>query len=166
VTVFDDEHYYLGGVLAELLAREGFEVTLVTPEARVSAWTVNTMEQSRIHRRLVEAGVVLVLNHAVLAHTGSASGDGAALLADAYTGREHHIASNALVSVTCRTPNDALAHDLRAAGFANVQVIGDAWNPGIIADAVFAGRLYAEEFDEPVRDSGETPFRREVVRLA
>ena len=36
VVVFDDDHYYMGGVLAELLAREGRRVTLVTPgRARV-----------------------------------------------------------------------------------------------------------------------------------
>jgi dimethylamine/trimethylamine dehydrogenase len=147
--------------LAERLAKDGHDVTLVTPEARVSAWTVNTMEQARIHRRLVEAGVVLVLNTTVLSHA-----DGAAVLADTYTGREHSIASDALVSVTCRIPTDALVDDLTAAGFANVQAVGDAWNPGIIADAVFHGRLYAEEFDAPPRASGVTPFRREVVQLA
>jgi len=161
VTVFDDDHYYLGGVLAELLAREGFDVTLVTPDSKVSAWTVNTMEQTRIHRRLVEAGVVLRTDTTVLAHDG----DGA-LLADTYTGREHRITGDALVSVTARTPNDTLVGDLRAAGFANVQAIGDAWNPGIIADAVFDGRRYAEDLDAPARDRGATPFLREVVRLA
>ncbi len=161
VTVFDDDHYYLGGVLAELLARAGHDVTLVTPESKVSNWTVNTMEQARIHRRLVEVGVVLQLNTAVVAHA-----DGAALLADAYTGREHSIASDALVSVTCRVPNDRLVGELRGLGFANVQAIGDAWNPGIIADATFDGRRYAEDFDAPPADRGATPFRREVVRLA
>jgi dimethylamine/trimethylamine dehydrogenase len=161
VTVFDDEHYYLGGVLAELLARAGHDVTLVTPESKVSSWTVNTMEQARIHRRLVDVGVVLQLNSVVLAHA-----EGSAMLADAYTGREHSIASDALVSVTCRVPNDALVGELRELDFANVQAIGDAFNPGIIADATFAGRLYAEEFDGPIVDPGATPFRREVVRLA
>jgi dimethylamine/trimethylamine dehydrogenase len=159
VTVFDDDHYYLGGVLAERLAKDGHDVTLVTPEARVSAWTVNTMEQARIHRRLVEAGVVLVLNTTVLSHA-----DGAAVLADTYTGREHSIASDALVSVTCRTPNDGLAAAL--SGRIAVQAVGDAWNPGIIADAVFDGRRYAEEFDAPPLDPGATPFLREIIQLA
>ena len=59
VVLFDDDHYYLGGVLAEQLAGEGLTVTLVTPAPRVSEWTVNTMEHPRIHRRLVERGVVL-----------------------------------------------------------------------------------------------------------
>ena len=39
VVLFDDDHYYMGGVLAELLVGEGFDVTLVTPESRVSMWT-------------------------------------------------------------------------------------------------------------------------------
>ena len=159
VTVFDDDHYYLAGVVAERLANDGHDVTLVTPEARVSAWTVNTMEQARIHRRLVEAGVVLALNTTVLRHAA-----GAAVLADAYTGREHAIASDALVSVTCRTPNDRLVEELR--GRITVQAVGDAWNPGIIADAVFDGRRYAEEFDAPSADPGSTPFLREIIQLA
>src|SRR6185312_6922122 len=64
IVLFDDDHYYLGGVLAELLATEGKRVTLVTPAPRISEWSVNTMEQERIHRRLVEAGVELVTTHA------------------------------------------------------------------------------------------------------
>jgi dimethylamine/trimethylamine dehydrogenase len=51
-------------------------------------------------------------------------------------------------------------------GVPNVQAIGDAWAPGTIADAVYSGRTYAEEFDLPARDSGETPFRREIIHLA
>ena len=57
--LFDDDHYYLGGVLAELLVGEGHAVTLVTPAPRVSEWTVNTMEQERIQRRLLELGVTV-----------------------------------------------------------------------------------------------------------
>src|SRR6476646_1810850 len=36
ILVFDDDHYYLGGVLAELLARHGHTVRLVTPAPLVS----------------------------------------------------------------------------------------------------------------------------------
>jgi dimethylamine/trimethylamine dehydrogenase len=59
VVLFDDDHYYMGGVLAELLAAEGFEVHLATPAAQVSSWTVNTMEVVKISRRLLKAGVHL-----------------------------------------------------------------------------------------------------------
>ena len=44
VVVFDDDHYYMGGVLAERLRRAGLEVTLVTPAELASIWTANTLE--------------------------------------------------------------------------------------------------------------------------
>ena len=37
--------------------------------------------------------------------------------------------------------------------------------PGIIAAAVFSGRRYAEELEEP-RDEDALPFRREVAALS
>src|SRR5262249_563399 len=60
VLLFDDDHFYLGGVLAERLARDGLAVTLVTPAPLVSAWTVNTLEQGRIQKQLLELGVVIL----------------------------------------------------------------------------------------------------------
>ena len=45
VVVFDDDHYYMGGVLAELLVQNGANVTLITPAAFVSEWSNNTLEQ-------------------------------------------------------------------------------------------------------------------------
>lgn len=161
VVVYDDELFYLGGVLAELLAREGFEVTIVTPESKVSAWTVNTMEQHKIHRRLVEAGVEVLTDTAVVHHEGDT-----ARVVCAYTGRERDIAADAIVSVTFRLPDDSLVGELRTSGFANVQAIGDAWSPGTIAEAVYSGRLYAEELQALARPLGEVPFRREVIELA
>ena len=161
VVVYDDELFYLGGVLAELLAKEGFEVTIVTPDSKVSAWTVNTMEQSRIHRRMVEAGVTILTDTTVLGHA-----DGSATIACTYTGRERTIGCDGLVSVTFREPSAALLGDLLALGVANVQAIGDAHNPGTIADAVLDGRRYAEDLFAPARDRGATPFLREVIALA
>ena len=56
VLLFDDDHYYMGGVLAEKLRLDGHEVTFVTPAADVSNWTHFTMEQARIQTRLLELG--------------------------------------------------------------------------------------------------------------
>jgi len=153
VLVFDDDHYYLGGALAELLA-PGRRVTLVTPAARVSEWTVNTMEQPRIHRRLVEAGVELVTAHTLLEVQRRE-----ARLACTYTLRERVVETDAVVLVTARLPNDELAAASKA------RAVGDALAPGTIASAVWDGRRYAEELDaEPYGDA--VPFRREVVALA
>ena len=154
VLVFDDDHYYLGGALAELLAAEGRQVTLATPAGRISEWTINTMEQPRIHRRLVAAGVELLPDRALLAVEG-----GEARLRDTLTDRESALPVDALVLVTARLPNDALALELGATA------VGDAYAPGTIATAVWDGRRYAEELDgEPHGDA--VPFRREVVELA
>jgi dimethylamine/trimethylamine dehydrogenase len=154
IVLFDDDHYYLGGVLAELLATEGKRVTLVTPAPQISQWTVNTMEQERIHRRLVEAGVELVTAHAL-----AAVENGTARIVDVYTGRDQELPLDGLVLVTARLPKDALALALGA------RAIGDAYAPGTIATAVWDGRRYAEELDgEPPGDA--VPFRREVAELA
>jgi dimethylamine/trimethylamine dehydrogenase len=166
VVLFDDDHYYLGGVLAEQLAVEGRSVTLVTTAPRVSEWTVNTMEHPRIHRRLVERGVTLETAHALLG-----VGGGAARIACVYTGRERELTCDAVILVTARLPEDALAEDLHArrgdwaaAGLQSVRAVGDAWAPGTIATAVWDGRRYAEELDgESAGD--DVPFRREVVAL-
>jgi dimethylamine/trimethylamine dehydrogenase len=129
-------------------------VTLVTPAPRVSEWSVNTMEHERIHRRLVEAGVELATSQTLLAVE-----DGTARVADVFTGRDRELPLDALVLVTARLPNDALALELGATA------IGDAYAPGTIATAVWDGRRYAEELDgEPHGDA--VPFRREVVQLA
>ena len=67
VLIYDDDHYYMGGVLAELLRAEGYAVTLVTPGLCASSWTVNTMEQHRIQARLLELGVEIEVSRAVTA---------------------------------------------------------------------------------------------------
>ena len=59
VIIYDDDHFYLGGVLAELLAQNGCDVTLVTPAPLVSYWTQFTLEQSKIQMRLMRLGVKL-----------------------------------------------------------------------------------------------------------
>jgi dimethylamine/trimethylamine dehydrogenase len=163
VVVFDDDHYYLGGALAELLAREGFDVTLATPAARVSEWTVNTMEQERIQRRLLEVGVTLEPGQALT---------GPGRLACVYTEREREVPCDTLVLVTARLPLDSLADELVArrdewedAGLRSVQAVGDAFAPGTIATAVWDGRRYAEELDDDPQGDA-VPFRREVVALA
>jgi dimethylamine/trimethylamine dehydrogenase len=154
IVLYDDDHYYLGGALAELLASEGKQVTLVTPAALVSEWTVNTMEQRRIHKRLVEAGVQLLTSHDVL---GVSSGE--ARLASTYTERERAVPVDSLVLVTARLPHDELARGLGATA------IGDALAPGTIASAVWDGRRFAEELEAPPRGD-DLPFKREVVKLA
>ena len=167
IVLFDDDHYYMGGVLAELLARQGASVTLVTPSAYVSDWTRNTLEQGAIHRRLVEHGVEIVLNRTVARIEASG-----VVTACSYTGAEARLEADGVVLVTARQQKDELWQALKARrdewagnGIRSIKVIGDAEAPGPIAWATYAGHRYARELDEP--DIGDAlPFRREITALA
>jgi dimethylamine/trimethylamine dehydrogenase len=167
VVIFDDDHYYMGGVLAELLTTKGAGVTLMTPAAHVSDWTNNTLEQAAIHARLAGLGVDIQLNLGV-----SAIGAGGVTTNCVYTGSGRDFAADAVVLVTSRQQNDAVwqalkarREDWRANGIKSIKVIGDAEAPGPIAWATYAGHRFARELDMP--DIGDAlPFRREVTALA
>ncbi|MDP2578294.1 FAD-dependent oxidoreductase [Shimia thalassica] len=167
VIVFDDDHYYMGGVLAELLAKQGADVTLITPAAYVSDWTNNTLEQATIHLKLVEAGVDIVLNRGVTEiHADHVVSN------CVYTGRTQNVEADAVVVVAARLEENGVYNDLKAreaewadAGIKSVELIGDANAPGPIAWATYAGHRYARELDGD--DIGDAlPFRREITELA
>ncbi|MCC0063497.1 MAG: NAD(P)-binding protein [Defluviimonas sp.] len=166
VVVFDDDHYYMGGVLAELLAGAGCKVTLVTPAAYVSDWSRNTLEQGAIHLRLAQAGVRIVLNRGV-----TRLFSGGVETNCTYTDAREHLDCDAVVMVASRQGRDGLFHDLVArtdhwadAGIRSVRLIGDAEAPGPIAWATYAGHRYARHLDMP--ETGDAlPFRREIAEL-
>ncbi len=167
IVLYDDDHYYMGGVLAELLVRSGCTVTLVTPAGEAANWTSNTLEQAAIQTRLLELGVEIVPHRAVSAIRK----DGVETTC-IYTGRTGGIACDGVVVVAARLPNEALYLDLLArqpewadAGIQSVRAIGDALAPGIIAAANWSGHRYARELDADVAVD-EPPFRRELTELA
>jgi dimethylamine/trimethylamine dehydrogenase len=162
VVVYDDDHYYMGGLIAELLSNRGCVVTLVTPAPLVSYWTQYTLEQERIQRRLMDKGITLFTQHSltsiqpdhlVLSHTIS--------------NFETFLPCDAVVLVSVRTPNDGLYLELKPAlenrTISSLRVIGDAEAPNIIAQAVFSGYLAATEFDQT--PSKGTPFRIEYIEV-
>jgi dimethylamine/trimethylamine dehydrogenase len=167
IVIFDDDHYYMGGVLSELLAAEGFDVVLITPAAHVSQWTTHTLEVARIRKRVIRAGVRVQTNTAV-----TAIGPDSVTTACVFTGDPGQTAADAVVLVTARLPENRLLDALQAresewgpAGLKSVRAAGDAWAPATIAAAVWAGHRYAEELDEPAEER-PVPFRREVTELS
>jgi dimethylamine/trimethylamine dehydrogenase len=167
VVVYDDDHYYMGGVLAELLVQKGCDVVLITPAPYISDWTRNTLEQGAIHQRLARTGVEIVLNRGVTAiHANGVETN------CSYTDDRDRTECDAVVIVASRIANDNIYQSLlvRAdewadAGVRSVKLIGDAAAPGPIAWATYAGHRYARELDMP--DIGDAlPFRREVTELA
>lgn len=152
VVVYDDEHYYIGGVVAEALRRLDLEVTLVTPANEVSTWTRHTEEQHRIQARILNLGIALQTGTSVVAVD-----DGAATLESIYTGDQQRVEAGSVVMVTSRSPVDDLYHAL--AGRFEVQRIGDCLAPGTIATAVYSGHRAAREMDE--EQPATVSFRRE-----
>lgn len=164
--VFDDDHYYMGGVLAELLAKQGCQVTLITPASRVSEWTSNTLEQAAIHKRLANLGINIVLNQGLVN-----IGEGHLVSDCVFSGMTKTYPCDSVVMVSSRTSDNAVYQSLMEreaewadAGIKTVKLIGDAEAPGPIAWATYAGHRYARELDEPVRID-VLSFRREVTGL-
>jgi dimethylamine/trimethylamine dehydrogenase len=161
VAIYDDDHYYMGSVLAELLRSYGCEVIFVTPAPDVAHWTHNTLEQGRIQAALIERGVRLetgqLLDHAE---------PGRVVTRCVYTGRLRALEAATLLLVTARDPEDSLARALavedgQPAGF-RLHVIGDALAPGTIAAAVYGGHRAARHFEDPDMGSG---FLRPRIEL-
>jgi len=165
VVIYDDDHYFMASVLAEKLRAEGFDVVYVTPAAEAATWTRNTLEQTRIQKRLIETGVGLEL-----ATTISAVNENEVTVACVYTNRARRITQGTVVLVTMREPEDtlyrALNQDpaaLRQSGIGSVTRIGDCLAPGLLAAAVYSGHRYARELDGVPCSPDQAPFKRERV---
>ncbi len=160
VLIFDNDHYYMGSVLAELLAGAGCRVTLATPAPLVSDWSQYTLEQEHIQRRLVELGVVILTQHNL-----SAIRPDAATLTSSLTDSGRDVPCDGVILAADHLPEDAIYQTLKPevgrSSLRSLRVIGDAEAPGIIAQAVFSGHLAAREFGQPPEEG--TPFRREYL---
>jgi dimethylamine/trimethylamine dehydrogenase len=159
VLLFDDDHYYMGGALAEQLRAQGCEVTLVTPAPLVSQWTEHTLEQPLIQGRLLRQGIELITGHVLAGVEG-----GVAELRCVFTDRRRHAALDSLVLVTAREPERALELALRRAmtdaAMQTLTAIGDCLAPGTVASAVYLGHLAARQLQGPPWEAGL--YRREL----
>ena len=160
VCVYDDDHAYIAGVIAETLAHAGQEVVFVTPESLVSSFTSLTLEQHRIQSRLIELGVDIRCNQ-VLASLDQ----GAMQIACAFSGKPQSIDCHSAVLVTERSRETALYDALQGKGLKTLELIGDAAAPALIVDAVYAGHKAARDFERPKQEVEQDWFRREMINL-
>ena len=150
--VYDADGYYMGGVIAERLRAAGLEVTLVTPDDRVSPWAENTGEGWRVPGHLMGLGITLMTAKELVWFDSAG-----VALACAHSGRESVLPAANLVLVGQRAPVDALYTELRYAADGShadlpftLARIGDCEAPAIIAAATYAGHRYAQELDTVV----------------
>ncbi len=146
VLVYDYDNYYLGGLVAEALAKRGLSVHYATPAGHASAWTIMTNEQPFVHQALYKLGVGLTTLSLLDSFDGNT-----ARLSSLFTGEQQEFPAAALVLVGTRLPKDALYHELvnqadrlEQAGITEVCRIGDARAPGAIAHAVHSGHEFAQ----------------------
>jgi len=152
VVVYDDDHYYIGGVIAEKLRKEGLDVTLVTPANEVSTWTTHTEEQHRIQQRILSLGIVVETGTSL-----ASIAEGSVTLECVFTEKTRDVAASSVVMATSRQPQDDLFYEL--IDQTSITRIGDCLAPGTIATSVYSGHRYARELDAEV--SVTVPFRRE-----
>jgi dimethylamine/trimethylamine dehydrogenase len=159
VVVYDADGYYVAPGVAELLAADGFEVTVVTTFSVLSPVSDQTLEGDMLRAHLHRAGVSV--SHAT---TITGIGDGSV------TGHDRHgepwsAACDGIVLVTQQVSQDTLYTELagepaRAAGIIGLYRIGDAVAPRMISEAIFDGHRLAREIDgaDPAQPS---PYLRE-----
>ena len=160
VAIYDDDHVYIAGVIAEKLALAGYEVCFVTPESVVSSFTSYTLEQHRVQARLMELGVRILCSHSL-----AAVGPDGMRISCGYSGRKTGVECNSTVLVTERQRETALYDALLDKGLTTLELIGDAAGPGLIADAVYSGHKAARDFERPQADVDQEWFRRELISL-
>lgn len=154
VLIYDDDHYYLGSVMALTLQSKGYNVSLMTPAGRACAWGEMTDEQHQSNAALRTAGVQIITNR-ILIDAGDY-----ALHACVDTGDEAQFACDAIIPLTRRTPNSDLYNAMAKTGFKTLRRIGDVDAASTIAAAVYSGHLAAMEMLNST-DSTRTHARRE-----
>ena len=165
--VYDDDHYYMGSVLALSLRERGHAVTLVTPAGKPCEFGVFTGEVYQSNARLFEAGVEVVTNTMIVG-----AGPGSVTTECSLSGRRGEMACDGLMPVTRRLPRLDLYDELRALQQSGevpddlrsadaVRRIGDAEAPNTIAAAVYAGYRAGVELGQTV-DLAERFGRRDI----
>ena len=162
VLVVDGDGYHMGATTAEFLARQGKKVVYATHWETLGPYLRYTLEEQRQYQRLVELGVEVMSQQLVVAFEG-----GKATMIHLWSGQETHIDVDGLALCTgrlsvCELYNelDADRAALEAAGISQLHLIGDAYSPGLIAQATFSGHRLAREIDSDNPDE-PLPFIRE-----
>ena len=153
ILIYDDDHYFMGGALAEKYLQAGHNVTYVTTESIISSWTAMTNEQEFIQSRLLSLGLNVHFMQKIRALK-----NGTLETACTYSDKPFAHEFDNLIMVTSRIPNDSLFREL---GDHNVSLIGDCKVPSSIADATYAGHKFAREFGESAGDI--IPKREQAV---
>jgi dimethylamine/trimethylamine dehydrogenase len=163
VLVLENEAYFMGASIAQKLAGEGKDVTLVTQAADVADYMHYTLEAPMLHRDLHRLGVDIRTYTMV-----DSIAPGAVELFNVWDGRHKDtVEVDTVVLCTQRVSNDELYRELKAdpgalerEGIEALYGIGDASAPRMIVDSIFDGHRLAREIDSD-NPAMPLPFIRE-----
>jgi dimethylamine/trimethylamine dehydrogenase len=166
VVVYDTDGYYVAPGIAELLAAQNYQATLVTTYPVVAPVCDDTLEGDLLRQHLHQVGVQVARGVTLTAlETGTVIGE------DEW-GQPWSMPADAVVLVTQQRSHDELYRELSAdraalttAGIEAVHLIGDAAAPRLISETVFDGHRLAREIDGPAPEE-PSPYLRERTLLA
>ena len=144
ILIYDDDHYYMAGALAEVYLNKGHSVTYISPASVISSWTEMTNEQAFIQKKLLSMGLKTIFGQIL---TKVDKGNLTSLCPYSSQITDHPFDN--LFLVTSRQSKDSLFHQINQS---NVTRIGDCLAPSSIADAVYSGHKFAREFGEKPAD--------------
>ena len=155
----------MGSCLAELMRKQGHEVTIVTTANSVSAWTFMNNESADIRVRMIELRIKTVFEHRL-----QAIHNGVATLSSIYAGQDlTSIDCKSLIVVGAKNSDDQIYQELNSnperlvdAGITSLRSIGDCRAPGAIVHAVYSGHECARTIDAA---DGIAPFAWERPAL-
>ena len=150
VVVFDIEGYFMGVSIAEVLARRGHRVSLVTPHMEPGPYMRMTGESVHMRPLLEELGVELLMEQMVT----EVAPDGVTI-EHGFNHTVRAIGAAATVMTTQRIPSTALWDSVEQAVASAPEEsrpqlfrIGDCVSPRmLVADAIFDGHRLAREID-------------------
>ena len=135
--VYDDDHFYMGSVIAEQLRNDGHDVVYATPLPSIATWTENTLEQPRIIERFAELGVAMRPNLKL---------EDNCVFRDTLSERRVELEADAIAFVGARLPVEDLKVELSSmGGLGDIRYAGDCLLPGTIQAAVLSGHRIARE---------------------
>ena len=163
VLVLENEGYFMGASIAQKLAGEGHEVTLVTQAGEIAGYMEYTLEAPMLHRDLHRVGVNIQV-YTMLDRIEPG-------VCHAYNiwdpDHKQAFEVDSVVLCTARLSDDQLYREIKddqgrleQEGIEAVYVIGDAAAPRMIVDSIFDGHRLAREIDSPHPEM-PLPFIRE-----
>ena len=155
IVIYDDDHYYMGSVIALHLSKRGYQVVLVTPAGRACSWGEYTDEQVSSNLALYNAGVEVITNKTIINVQ-----NGSVQARCIYSSKIDLIECDKVIPLTRRIPRVGLYHDLIKEyqvkdDKSRLQIlkIGDVDSPSHIAAAIYSGYKAAIEFGNELSSS-------------